>query len=593
MRSCTTRREWLALLGIGATGLTGCLGDGEGVPEHYEQNEYVSASGSDAETLVHHQISDQTSSNMVRLTLDGAYAVTTDMEVFPMWMDINRVDDDGRVYEAELREGLEWSDPYGEMTAEDWVYFIRNIHQGEDNWAASEAVGDWAGIDVEQTGRLTFEMELPQPNVDFPFEPVLWAAECYPKELIEPYVEDRDEEGLRTDDEINELAYTGNLGAYTLERWDRDAEFVVTRNDDYYVRDLDDVPDEWADAPRFDRYRVRIVPEESSRIEALRAQEVTTSGVPPDRVSEFRDEDHVYVNEVPQPFLAVLAYNQRRNGWEPFRDRTVRQALSTAIDKVEIAENVHRGFAEVAQTFQPEWSDWFVDEEVRRFGEGDTQSYEEARSMLEDVASDHGFEYDGDELVDENGDQVTLELVYSDTAETTETTVQLMAQDLAEVGIDVDLNGMQGDLVLSRYFQNDWVGEGEPPWDAGPNNAGPRDRTESDRDWDMIYGISFNTYPRTPSSTESFWTERGTANAYGYVPDEDLQAMFDEARRATDEERRREIYGEIFGIISEDQPVNFVIMNDDLVGYQEYVEGPREEFGHGWNSLQTWNFREI
>jgi len=134
----TTRREWVALLGVWTAGLTGCLGDegnGGSGPEHYENNEYISATGTDAETLVHHRIASVSSNSYVSLTMDGAYGVTADVEVSPFWMDLEQADDEGRVYEAALREGLEWSDPYGSMAAEDWVYHIKNIHQGENNWA--------------------------------------------------------------------------------------------------------------------------------------------------------------------------------------------------------------------------------------------------------------------------------------------------------------------------------------------------------------------------------------------------------------------------------------------------------------------------
>lgn len=597
-----TRREWLALLGVAGTGgLAGCgsLGGGgngaesEDLPEHYRNNEYVSATGSDAETVVHHQVADSQSGSAVGLTLDGAYAVTPEIEVYPLWMDLEMLDDDGQRYEAQLRENLQWSDPYGQMTADDWVYHIQNIHQGEGNWAGSQAAGNWAGIQVEQTGTLTFELELSAPNVDFPYEPVLWRAYCYPRDLIEPYVEEQDAEGLAQDEELNGLEYTGNLGPYTLERWDRDAEYVVTANEDYYVRDLENAPDEWSDAPHFEGYRYRVIGEESTRLAALRNREVTSAGVPAPRVGEFRDLDHIDVYEVPQPFQTVLAYNQRRNGWEPFRQRRVRQAFSTAIDKTVIAEDIQRGFAEVAQTFQPRWSDWYIDEEVREFGEGESHSYERARELLEEaLGPDYGYN-DADEFVDPEGEQVTLTMVYSDTAETTQTEAEFMGDELGEIGIQIEFNQMSGDRMLNQYVRNQWVDEGEPPWNAGPFNAGPRDQTESAREWDLLYGLAFNTYPRTPAATDAFWQERGDANFFGYVPAADMATKFQQARETADEQARRDILGEIFGIISEDQPVDFVAMSDSISGYQNYVEGPREEFGHGWNSLQTWRFSDV
>lgn len=584
----TTRRRWLTLLGAaGSVGLAGCSSSGR--PQHYQDNEYIDAVGTDAGTLVSHHADDGQSRSAIQLTLDGAYAVTSDVEVAPLWMDLEPRDDEGRVYEAQLRDGLEWSDPYGQMTAEDWVYHIRNIHQGESNWAGSVRANDWAGITVERTGELSFEVELPEPNAEFPYEPVLWRASCYPRELIEPYVEDRDLEGFERDETINGLEYTGNLGPYRLERWDRDSEFVVVPNEDYYVKDLDDVPERWTEAPHFDGYRYRIIEEESTRLEALKNGEVTTAAIPPTRVREFRDEERVDVYVIPQPFLTVLAYNQRRNGWEPFRKRKVRQALSMAIDKTEIAENIRRGYAEVSHTFQPEWSEWYVTDEVRAFGEGDTYDPGAAREMLaEATGSDYG--YDDDAFVGPDGEQVTLTFSHANTSEPVVTTAEFIAQELEDIGFAVELNGMSFKRLQSQFITNEYVDGGEPPWNAGPYNAGPRDRTESPGEWDLLYGVRFNTYPRTPASTESFWHERGSANFFGYVPEADMRSRFRTARRTVDPDERREILGEIFGILSEDQPVDFLVMRDDIDGYREYVDGPREEFGQSWNKLQTWRF---
>ena len=588
-----TRREWLRTVGVagvvGATGLTGCTGTGDGEASGLPaENRYRSAESADAETLVHHQIADAASGGYVQLTMDGAYAVTTDVEVFPLWMDIEQVDDEGRVYEATLREGLEWSDPYGGMTAEDWVYHIQNIHQGEENWAGSQKFTDWQGIEVEQTGELTFEVTLQAPNTDFPFEPILWRANCYPKDLIQSYVEEQDGEGLEQDEELNELSYTGNLGPYNYERWDRGAEYVVSPNEDYYMKDTDDVPDTWLEAPQFDSYSLRIVEEESSRLAALRNEEVTTTTIPKDRVEEFRSEEGIDVYEIPQPFLAYMPYNQRRNGWEGLRNREVRQALSSAINKTEIVENVLRGFGEVAHTHQPEWSQWYADEEVVRFGEGDTYDSEGARETLEEALDGYGYN-DSGEFVDGEGEQVTLDFVYRTGSENVETISEIIEQSYEDIGIAVERNALPFDRIGNQVQQNEYVGEGDSPWNSGPFNAGPPEETESQIEWDLVLGSAINTYPRTPASLDAFWTERGSFNFYGYQPEQDMASIFDEMRRSGDEQTA-ELVADVLGTISEDQPVNFLFMTDSTPGYIQELEGPREEFGHGWDSLQTWQY---
>lgn len=597
------RRGLLKTLGVGAAGITG-LGTAGGVgaqetdDEREVQGDYVVGDATDAETLNFIQISDVPSANRVGLTLDGAYALTPppNSEVFPLWCDIST--EDSQTYEVELRDGLEWGGGYGQMTAEDWVYMITEVFQAEDNWAGFTNQSDWIRDDefipVERTGELTFEIRLPEVDPAFPLKPVMWGEFCMPKELLEQYVPDRDIEGLQQDEEIQSLAYSGNLGPYEFERWDREAQFVATRNDDYYMQDATDIPEgydaeAWQGAPYFESWTYQVIPEESTRLSALRTGELTQTSIPENRVSQFEGEEDLYVNVAPQPFNSLLIYNQRANGWEPFRSVEVRRALSYAINKEAVVENVLRGFGNVAHTFQPEFSRWYDDSEVVETGVGDAYSPEEARNRLEDALGGTLYAYDGDRVVGPEGDQVTLKLVWPTGTQTTRTTVELIQQEYDRIGIDVELEGVQFNTLLEKYAQNSYRGEGEPEYNAGPFNAGPRDEAYSEEQWDMQYGIIFNTYPRTPSATRTFWTRTSSTNYYGYEPGPDMGSLYDQASTTTDESERQELYARIFGVLSEEQPCNFIAMSVDIDGFQNDVEGPEEVFDFGWNS-NTWYF---
>lgn len=600
------RRGLLKVLGVGAAGAAG-LGSAGGVgaqettPQGERQvgGDYVAGDTTDAETLNFVQISDVPSANRVGLTLDGAYALTPPpSEVFPLWCDIST--EDSQTYEVEIRDGLEWGGDYGRMTAEDWVYMITEVYQAEDNWAGFTNQSDWMRNDefipVEQTGELTFEIRLPEVDPAFPLKPVMWGAFCMPKGLLEQYVPDKDLEGLQQDEEIQTLAYSGNLGPYNFERWDREAEFVATRNDDYYMQNVTDIPEEydaeaWQGAPYFESYTYQVIPEESTRLSALQTGEITATGIPENKVSQFEDDEDVDVNVAPQPFNTILVYNQRANGWEPFRKQEVRRALSYAVNKQAVVDNILRGYGSVAHTFQPEFSRWYDDSEVVETGVGDSYSPEEARSRLSDALGGTQYTYDGDTVVGPDGDPVTLKLVWSTGSQTTRTTVEFIRQEYANIGIDVELEGVQFNTLLEKYAQNSYRGDGEPEYDAGPFNAGPRDEAYSEESWDMQYGIAFNTYPRTPSSTRSFWTRTSSTNYYGYVPEADMASLYDRASRATDESERQELYARIFGILSEEQPCNFMNMGVDIVGYQDEVVGPEEVFDHTWKS-NTWYFAQ-
>lgn len=609
-----TRREWMKILGLGATaGVAGCLGNGDGNgsgngngngnggttptetddPDQFDREvggPFIAGSATDAETLFFPNIADNPSAQRVGLTMDGAYALDTDIEVYPLWLDIED-SGDATTWICTLRDNLYWSDPYGQMTSEDWVYMIENIHQGEDNWAGSTAWDDWQGVEVEATSELEFTITLPDVNPDFPAEPTMWGAFCAPKELFEPYVPDKDLEGMQQDDEFQTLAYTGNLGPYSYDAWDREASFRAVRNDDYYMREADDMPEEWSDAPYFESYSFRVIEEESTRMEAFRAGELTTVGIPTARADRFEGEEGIDVYEVPQPYLGILAYNQRANGWDQLRTREVRQALSMAVDKRVVTEQILRGRADFSFTFQPRWSPWYDESQTTRFGVDETYDHDEAMAMME-ATLDSGYSYEDGDLIGPDGDQVELTLVYSEGTETTATTAEYMTQEFEAIGIKINLESVSFNRMIQQYIMNsptDEYEDEELEWAGGAFNSGPREKTASEQQWDMMYGIRFNTYPRTPAATDAFWTTRSGTNYYGYEPDVDMAEKFTALRTTPDQDERRSIMAEILGILSEDQPVNFVSMQDDILGYQENVVGPIEEFGMGYDSA-TWYF---
>ncbi|MFB6108735.1 MAG: ABC transporter substrate-binding protein [Haloplanus sp.] len=602
------RRDVLKALGVvGATGLAGCSGDGSGdgsggggaSAKRRVSGSYVSASSVDAQSLNWLTIADSTSGSFIASTLDGTWAITPEQEIFPLWADVST--DDGRVYEVQLRDNLQWGGDYGAMTAEDWVYMITKVFQAEKNWSGYPNADDWfrtnpdtgeqEPIPVEQTGERTFEIRLFDVDPSFPFKPIMWRQQCIPKGILEKYVPSKDTDGLKQDEELNTLAYTGNLGPYTYENWERSSQFVVTRNDDYYLHDAEDVPERFRNAPYFETETVKVITEESTRLGALRSGDVDSAGIPPDKAKQFENLESVNVNVTPQPFLRILVYNMRANGWKPFRSKAVRQALAFAVDKGTIADNIYRGYAEVAQTMQPRWSKWYDDSEVTAYGVGDRYGAEKTRSRLADALSGTKYAYDGDVLKDGKGEQVTLTVHFDSGQPTEQTIAEFVAQEFENnAGIAVEPKAISASTFQSKFVQNSPPKGTEPEWSAGVFNGGPRDVSTSSEPWDMSLNLSFNTYPFTPASSKGFFEKKGGINYYGYYPEADIAGLYEQASSTNDEPKRKELFGRAFGLINEEQPFGFFSMPSSITGYQQDVAGYTDKFNTGWDS-QTWYFK--
>jgi peptide/nickel transport system substrate-binding protein len=407
---------------------------------------------------------------------------------------------------------------------------------------------------------------------------------------LEKYVPENDTEGLKQDEELNTLAYTGNLGPYTYESWERSSRYTVTRNDDYYLRDATDVPERFDGSPYFESQVVRVIGEESTRLGALESGAVDTAGIPPDKATRFENLSNVSVNVAPQPYLRVIVYNMRANGWEPFRSKAVRRALAFAVDKESVVNNVMRGYGDVAQTMQPRWSEWYDDSQVERFGVGDRYGSEATRSRLEAALSDTEYRYDGERLVDGDDEGVTLSIYY-DAGQPTESTIaEFIAQEFERnAGIVLQPQAVSPSAFQRNYVETAAPEGTEPEWTAGVFNGGPRDVATSAKAWDMSINLRFNTYPFTPASSKGFFEKQGGINFYGYHPEADIGGRYEQASATTDEARRRELFGEVFGLLSEEQPFGFLALPASVTGYADRVRGYSEEFNTGWDS-QSWYF---
>lgn len=590
-----TRRELLGSLAVaGAVGLAGCGrsetapppgsagAGGSEVPDVSDR--WVSATPTPVSSLLPHRVADEASARRLELVMDGAYTISENGEVIPFWLDLSSVGAGHRVYEATLREGLYWSDPYGRMTADDWVYYIRNVHQGPGNWAGSQFADLWAGIEVERTGERTFEITLPEPNARFPFSPALREARCLPRELVESYVRARDREGLETDAAVTDLAYTGNLGPYTAESWTPGERFVTSRNDDYYMHDQGNVPEIWANAPYFEGFEYRVIGDELGRLQALRDGSATSTPIPPTRLDQFRAGDDVDVYAVPQAMVTLLAYNQRANGWTPFRSPDVRRAFSMAIDKPRLVEAVYDGFAKPIHTFQPPWSYW-EGADLTAFGR---QATDEDPTALLVNALGTGYGIADRRIVDDAGQPVTLTLVYPSDSNRTPALVSFVVSQLERTGLTIETEGVPIERLYAEYLRTDWQGEGDPPWSAGRYNVGPRKASASATEWDLLCGIGFNAYSWAPTATARFWRERGDLNFSGYVPSAQLAALYAQARAASNDRRRQNRLTAVFETLNREQPANFLVAHTAPIGYRRGIVGPQETLDHDWNR-QIWH----
>lgn len=114
------------------------------------------------------------------------------------------------------------------------------------------------------------------------------------------------------------------------------------------------VPDYWGGRPPVEQVRVRFVPEESSRVVALRSGELDViDTITPDSAEQLTGLPGVHLEQTAGVRICQLFYNFRKPRGHPLADARVRRALTYAIDGESLVRDVLTDSAEQAQGVVP------------------------------------------------------------------------------------------------------------------------------------------------------------------------------------------------------------------------------------------------
>ncbi len=540
--------------------------------------------GGDGETLNWILAADAASFSYIGHTLDSLATYDNDWQVVLQHMAKPlEISADGLTYTITIRNDLRWSDGR-QVTAEDYVYTLKNLmfsdwlnYPYQSQW--QEMVdGETVFVQPSVVDDTTFTITRQTVDPEFA-DNAIYSLTPYPKYIAVKY--EGDIMAFTQAEEFNNLSYTGNLGPYVYKEWVRNDKFVVVRNLDFYLGQSG--PD--AGTPFFEQFEIKLFGTSAAMQAALEAGDISLAGIEPEDVAKFKNMPNIKVYTEPTRGYDVIVLNQHPNGWEGLRNKTVRQALAMSISKQEVINSVRLGFGDPAFSFIPKPSPWYTDTGITQLGFGSLYDKEKARQMLADA----GYEVitsDGKLVLQEGaGDPVKLTLVTTPGSSITENMGFLVKQELANIGIEVNVKEVPWATLLRQYVQNKVPGtDDQPAYNSGPDAV-------SEEPWDMIV-MAFNTNPISPSGSRVFFTTDGGLNYWGYS-NATVDQLFAEVRTADaiDPEVRKEIYGELSRIIADDQPVIFLTFPRGNSGFQANVAGIDPGMRLGWNYYR-WYFAQ-
>jgi peptide/nickel transport system substrate-binding protein len=310
------------------------------------------------------------------------------------------------------------------------------------------------------------------------------------------------------DDELDLATEANGTGPFTLGNLSASG-VTITAFDDY-----------WGDGPEVGAVEYQFISEPTTALTALETGEVDwTDNIPPQRVEELESSGNITVETVPGVDYWYMATNFDT---PPFDEPEVREAIALALDRDAIADAAQFGLAAVNQTAIPEDSFWHHD----------YAPYERDIEAAQDLLDDAGVS------------DLTMGLMVTDEYPETIEVAQVVAANLDEIGITVDIQTEQFSTWLDRQGEGDfdafmlgWLGNLDP------------------------YG-----YYHSQHICE------GTNNYHGYC-DPDTDDLLTEAATEADEDARKDLYDQAAEAIVDANSYIYLYNTAVVQAWGDNVEG--------------------
>ncbi|RZM77938.1 ABC transporter substrate-binding protein [Leptolyngbya iicbica] len=387
-------------------------------------------------------------------------------EIVPQMAESWDISEDGLTYTFTLREGLKWSD--GEpITTDDVIFTYDDVIFNE---AIPTSARDVMRIGPE--GKLPSITKLDDRRFQFtlpePFAPFLETTGngILPAHILQDSVNTLDAEGSpqflsmwTTGTPPEEII--GN-GPYRLKQYLPSQRVIFEKNPYYWQTD-----DQGNQQPYIEELVWQVIESTDNQLLQFRSGGLDTIGIGPDEFALMKREEERgnFTIHEGGPALSTLfiTFNLNkgvRDGkplvdpvkskW--FNSVAFRQAVSYAIDRQTMINNIYQGLGEPQTSPLPVQSPFYASP-----ADGmPTYEYsqERARALLE---SD-GFQYNAaGELLDAEGNRVRFTLLTNSGNKIREATGAQIKQDLSKIGIQVDFQPISFNALVTKLSDSlDW-----------------------------------------------------------------------------------------------------------------------------------------
>lgn len=490
-------------------------GDSGGSANDDGNSTFIFARAADAVSLDPARVTDSESENVSQSILETLIAFEEgETTIQPLLATEWEEADDGLTYTLSLREGVTFHDGT-DFNADAVVYnFERwmNAENAEQFPMYASVFGGFVGDELHEIESVT---ALDEHTVEFKLN---FAQPTFLKDLaLTPF-------SISSPEAVEQYGedYGDNpvgTGPFVFNEWQRNDRVVLDRYEDYWLEDY----------PKLEQVIFRTIPDNSARMNALLSGEADMiDGLDPENLDQIVEDDNFQVLQRPPLNIGYLGLTVTR---EPFDDPLVRQALNHAVDKEAMIDAFFAGQAEPAVNPIPPTIEGY-NEDIEPY----EYNPERARELLAEAGLSDGFEM---ELW-----AMPVSRPYMPNANRV---AEYLQSSFAEIGVTAEIVSYE----WATYLEQVTAGEADSfllGWTG----------TNGDAD-DFIY---------------SLWhgDNIGSLNSTQYDNPE-LNAILEEARTITDQDRRNELYREAQVIMHEDPPIIPLVHTTPVLAARADVTG--------------------
>ncbi|GAB6154696.1 ABC transporter substrate-binding protein [Desulfosporosinus burensis] len=309
-------------------------------------------------------------------------------------------------------------------------------------------------------------------------------------------------------------AHTAGSGAYILSEWVPEQYLKLTANPNY--------PGE---KPKLNTIMVKIIKDPSAQRMALEKGDVDIAeSIPVDQIKELKKNADLVVFDTPSLMVDYVYLNTQKS---TLNNPKVRQAISYAIDYQGIISSVWQGNATQMRGPIPKGL-WGYQPDLFQY----TRNLEKAKSLLQEAGVK----------------DLTLNLMYSDRKAWWEQEAQIIQNNLAEIGIKVNLQ------KIAYATQREKIDKG---------------------DFELTLGVWSPDYA-DPYMFMNYWFDSknfGLAGNRAFYKNDKVDQLVRQAASINDPVQRTELYKQAQELIMQDAPYVFLVQKNYQLPMRKSVQG--------------------